>query len=418
MLIESTGGCTGAKYGISAYDGSVVNCAEADFTYSIRGTPGNYDGAGISAWTNSSIYAYGADASYSYYGVISTEGASLDFKQGTATNCERHASRAVSAAFLDVSEANLSNSATHGVYGRHACVINANYADFSNAGVSGVYSLRACNISAIESTADNCPIGYYADDVSSITCANSSAKNCDHAIQAERSSFINGSFVDAAGSSNVATIDSNSRANLQGIECDSPTTGIIVRYNSHVNCANAIVTNSANTALSANWGCTVHADASTFTNAGTNAVSTISSFVSAREVDCTGSNRGFVATGASTIDANNGIANNCADAGVYCLDGSTINFNSGSATGCEIGIQVSAGRVDATSANVSGATQNGVNAQAGSEVSLRLANCRRGGSDDPTDIVCLSASIVKTSSTTGGVNLTLNTPSSSGLILG
>lgn len=410
MLIMPSKGCIAGYQGVIAYDGAVVNCREGIFTNAID--------AAITAWSNSKVYAELADASNSeFYGVRSTEGASLVFKNGKATNCGRHAARAVAAAFLDVTSADLKNSATKGVYARHACVVMANFADCSGAGEHGFYSQRGSVITAIESTADNCPIGYEALDGSTIAAAVSSAQNCGTALISTKGSNVVLNSTPCAGSTNVALIDDNSKANLSGITCDAPATGVLVLNCSSANLRAATITNSGNSAIRAFSGSVVNADSGNFTGAAANSVyAQGASNISARNVVASNSGRGFVSEGSSMIDATGGAANGCTD-GVYALGG-TVTFTNGTATGCTRGLRVEGGRVVATGANLSGATFTGVFASRGSDVSLREANCRKGADDDPTDIQCLSASTVRMSQTTGGVNIALNTPSSSGLILG
>ncbi|MEB6378145.1 hypothetical protein MXM41_04215 [Leclercia adecarboxylata] len=419
VFVKPGKGCIAGYQGAIAYDAAIINCPDAIFTHAIE--------AGLTSWSSSKVYADRVDVSNSEkYGLRSTEGASLTAKFSKATHCGRHAARAVSAAFLDVSDSDLSYSATNAVYARHACVVNANNSNLSNSGSlpvaagevnAGVYALRGSLVSAIQCTVDNSVAGFIADSGSVIACAVSSVKTCTDAFIALRGSTIDGDTCNATGSTNVAQIDGASRAILTGLICPSPVTGIRVLDGSNVDCRNASITGCAGPAVSAFSAATVCADGATFTGCVANAVYAIGSYVSAKNANCSGSNRGFVAEDGGVISAKGGIANTCVD-GVYAISGGRVSFAGGTATTCTRGIRSDGGVVDAAGANLTGATSAGVFAEKGSEINLNAANCRKGVTDANTDIQCFTGSIIKAATATGGVNIAKNTPSSGGLIIG
>lgn len=420
VFVKPAKGCIAGYQGAIAYDAAVINCPDAIFTNGIE--------AGVTAWSNSSIHADRVDASFSEkYGLRSTEGASLSAKFSKATNCGRHAARAVSSAFLDVSDSDLSYSATNAVYARHSCVVNANNSNLSHAGSlplppgevnAGVYALRGSIVSAIECNVDNSVAGFIAVSGSSIACAVSTVRTCTDGFIALQGSLIDGAFCDAAGSVNLALVDDASTAVLTGLTCANPNTGIRVLGGSRADCRNAVITGSAGTGLSAFGGSTVCADDAVFTGAVTNAIYALGgSVVSALRADCSNSNKGFVAEDGGCVNAKSAKANNCVD-GIYAVSGGDITFSQGSATTCTRSVRANSGVIVATGATLTGATSSGVFAEKGSDVNLANSNCRKGASDSSSDIQCLSGSIIRTYTTTGGTNIAKNTPSASGLILG
>ena len=367
MNIGSNGGCLGGQSGVSAYDGSVVNCPNTDFRFSRN--------AGITAWSNSKVYAENANASFSeLYGVRSTEGASLVFKNGVATDCGRHASRAVAASFLDVTSADLRRSATKGVFARHSTVVMANFVDVRDCGEHGVYCHRGSITTCIDSQADGSAIGYEAENGGILIASVSSAKNCNTALIAIGNAVLSAGSVDCSGSVTVANITNGSRASLSNVTCDSPTNGITIDGACTVNALGANVTNSANSGIDIRGASVVNISGANFSGAGSN--------------------------------------------GVFVDTGSTVNFLDGVASGCNRGLWAYSSTVNARGANLSNAITNGVRAEHGADIVLRQANCRKGEINDDTDILCLTGSIIKTSQTPGGTNIPKNTPQANGIIFG
>lgn len=387
--IGPNGGCIGSRDGAVAYDGSVINCENTDFKYSIN--------SAITAWSNSRVYAAGADASFSErYGVRSTEGSSLVFINGTATDCARHASRAVSASFLDVSGATLARSATKGVYARNACIVNANNANVSDCGEHGIYALRASKVAAAESTATGSAIGYEANDESEISAAVSVANGCAIAALATRGGSVDFEFSTATGATqNAIYADKNGKVNGRSANLSGATVSAVLAIeNGSVNVESANMQSCGGNAVYCRFGSTINAS----------------------NADASGSNRGFVADAAS-ITAVSANASNCSD-GFYALNGGELNANSGIATGCtNSGALAVNGKVSAVGADLTGATNYGARVTMGGEMNLTDANCRKGVADSVTDISIAGGIVRAFGTTAGGSNLTKNVISAGGLLI-
>lgn len=127
---------------------------------------------------------------------------------------------------------------------------------------------------------------------------------------------------------------------------------------------------------------------------------------------------GIYAIDASTINATNATVNNCGGSGVHALQGAMVNFRASTATGCVRSIYAQWGaRVNADAATLTGAGTNGVRADNGSRVNLSGAACEKvPGVPSSLDIVITTGSQINAHGATGGLNVTKNTISSSGVI--
>jgi hypothetical protein len=141
----------------------------------------------------------------------------------------------------------------------------------------------------------------------------------------------------------------------------------------------------------------VHADHGSFPNCDIGIHSFTCSIVTATDVDCSNANDyGIVATFGAQVLADGANCSAAGNTGLYVGLGSY-------ASGYNI--------------NCLGATSYGVRAGDGSIIDCPSVDARKGTSDSSTDIYTQTGSIIKCYGATGGVNVTIRTLTSSGLIL-
>lgn len=163
-----------------------------------------------------------------------------------------------------------------------------------------------------------------------------------------------------------------------------------------IDCFNGILTGAAEYGVFSESGSSINAGGSDASNSG---------------------NRGYYAYRGSVISAPLGKANNCID-GFYGDQGGRIDAHGASATGCTNAAVVAnyGATLDITTATLTGSGVSGVRALNGSKLNVSGSNCRRGVSDDVTDIQCFSGSTISAVGATGGANRTLNTITVQGII--
>ena len=223
--------------------------------------------------------------------------------------------------------------------------------------------------------------------------------------------------------------------------------GIYAFNGSWIAARDASATNAKHSGVLASNGCTIHARGATLTDCGENGVyASPCSTVDATEVDVSGAGRyGLYASGASNINATSAIANNCgtssSEGAVFAEWGSTINFQAGMATGASgntlragesatinandstltgsgnrAAYAYSGSRIGASGVTATGAAAEGLRCDSGSSANIQSSNFRRGGVNDPTDIIVGNGSFVNATGATGGVSQTVNVLTNEGVI--
>lgn len=142
------------------------------------------------------------------------------------------------------------------------------------------------------------------------------------------------------------------------------------------------------------------------------------SFVSATHVDCSQNEQNGVNAGAGSIIAFTGSrVSSCLQHGIAC-DGSRVDANETTIinNGSHNLYADSGGEITARNVTCGGAGINSVRAANGSRINVSGGTCRRGGADDPTDIVVTGGSIVHATGATGGTNIPALTFNVAGLI--
>lgn len=142
------------------------------------------------------------------------------------------------------------------------------------------------------------------------------------------------------------------------------------------------------------------------------------SFVSATHVDCSQNERNGVNAGAGSVIAFTGSrVSTCLGHGIAC-DGSRIDANETIIiNNASHNLYAdSGGEITARNVTCGGAGVNSVRVANGSRINVSGGTCRRGATDDPTDIVVTGGSIVHAAGATGGTNIPALTFNVAGLI--
>jgi hypothetical protein len=291
----------------------------------------------------------------------------------------------------------------------------ANFVNASNSGEHGFYVQRGSTLSAIESILDGSAIGTEVTDTSSAVVSVSSIKNCTTALIVSFASNLSADVCDVSGAVNIANIFNSSIVSMKGTNVDGAATGVIVSGSSSVHMADSIITNTLGDTLSVS-NSIVNAEFCIFTGSALLGIRAQSgSAVNAYKADVSNSGESGFYTSSSSINAIEGVANDCIENGVYVVKGGSVAFSDGSAQRNKRGFRVENGSVTADDSNLSGNSITGVYAAA-AHINLKGANTRKGASDSTDDIGCFAGSVLQASNAIGGSNVTDNTVTSSGIL--
>jgi hypothetical protein len=207
-----------------------------------------------------------------------------------------------------------------------------------------------------------------------------------------------------------------------GADVSGCPTGIVVQRGGFVGaegliavgCAIAIQAINAGTQVVASGG--IGANLQNATNRAVSAES--GATVDVAEANMSGSATAVYAEDGAIVNARATIANNCTSRGFQALYGARINARNASATGA--GVEAAradqGGYINCNSATFTGGVTRGILAIQGGKINAASANCRKGGSDNPNDIVVLQAGEINAHSATGGLSVTANIITAAGLI--
>lgn len=183
----------------------------------------------------------------------------------------------------------------------------------------------------------------------------------------------------------------NSRINADGSIFNDFSSTYFASKCSQINC-NSVTTNGTVTAEKAS---SINCNSSYISRIGGTGITSIdSSIVNANSTTITNCSVGAQSTNASLLNLRLAVITNSTDTGLYV-------FNSANA--CAVG------------ATITGSTNYSVQCWRGF-LNVSQANCRKGGSDSPTDIYVTGGGIISASGSTGGLFQTANTISSFGII--
>ncbi|KZL18170.1 hypothetical protein [Pseudovibrio sp. Ad37] len=128
------------------------------------------------------------------------------------------------------------------------------------------------------------------------------------------------------------------------------------------------------------------------------------SILSAVGGNASGSLNGFMAYHGSTLNARQGIADNCGDSCILAEGTSRVETPNFNGSGAKIGLFASKSSViDADEATVTGCSEWGAVAERLSSINLSEAYMRQGNSDQPTDAAINSGSKILAVGMTGGI---------------
>lgn len=216
---------------------------------------------------------------------------------------------------------------------------------------------------------------------------------------------------------------------------------------SWIGCRDISATNAKSSGIVSTTGSNVAARGAVLTDAGEYGIqvtSGSSADVSDSDVSGAGTS-GYYAAGASTINAQLGVANSCgtlvSDKAVFAESASTINFNAGSATGCtgdaitalesstvyaggstitgagrRAAFVAQSSRVSIENSTATGAGSEGIRVSSCSNANIQSSNFQRGGAPATTDIIVENGSHINAAGATGGVSQTVNTLTAEGVI--
>lgn len=144
ILVNANCGVTNAELsGIRVTGSSTGVLDNSIFTNAVqrrKTDPSFTDHHGISV-VGSTISAMGADVSGSlYYGIASSQGGAVNFRQGKANNCYRHAIRASQNAYVDAFSASVDNCGNYAVYAWINSTIRVGSIIIRNAGEGAIVS--------------------------------------------------------------------------------------------------------------------------------------------------------------------------------------------------------------------------------------------------------------------------------------
>lgn len=205
-------------------------------------------GAGITAWGASIISAFGADVSGSkWYGVRSAHGSSIEFDEGTANDCGRHAMRASQQATLACRYATAQRAGIHALYALDGSIINGDRADLSYATNRSVFADGGSTITAMVCDMTGSGTGAVAHAGSIVNVQAALADGITNAVlEAERVSTINARNIKINGSqTRGAEATQSSTINMQNaLIYGSRLNGVRARYNSTIDASISTIRNT------------------------------------------------------------------------------------------------------------------------------------------------------------------------------